>query len=49
MCLVLEAYLDVLVKGVEDHEDWWYVLLHVFHHGQGHGFHQVVSEIHIAH
>ena len=35
--------LDVLVVGVEDHEDWRHVVLHVFEHGHRHAFIQVVT------
>ena len=37
--------LDVLVVGVEDHEDGRHVLLQVFHHGQGHRLHEVVAAV----
>ena len=37
--------LDVLVVGVEHHEDRRHVLVQVFHHGQGHGLDEVVPAV----
>ena len=42
--MVLISYLDVLIISVEDHEDWWYILFKMLHHGQGHRLHQIVPK-----